>query len=295
MTTAETYASGKGHRDENFPVASWLVRRDARAPILAFYRFARAADDVADHATASPEDKLQQLASLEAGLRGDRGASREGWALHEVLQARGLGDRHPLDLLEAFRRDVGKRRYADWDELMDYCRYSAAPVGRFVLDVHGESQTLWPANDALCSALQVINHLQDCAKDYRALDRVYLPLDVLAAHGARVEALAAARSCDGLRQTIRVLARRTGGLLEQSRPFAGRIADRRLGLEVGVIQSLAESLVQRLMRRDPLCERVHHRPVEALGLALRGAAGVMAGWLGRAVRPVPAAMRGSRG
>ena len=62
---------------------------------------------------------------------------------------------------------------------MDYCRYSAMPVGRFVLDVHGESRDLWPANDALCAALQVINHLQDCAKDYRELDRVYLPLDVL--------------------------------------------------------------------------------------------------------------------
>lgn len=109
------------------------------------------------------------------------------------------------------------------------------------------------------------------------------------------KSLAAARSCDGLRQTIRVLARRTGGLLEQSRPFAGRIADRRLGLEVGVIQSLAENLVQRLGRRDPLCERVHHRPIEALGLALRGAGGVMAGWLGRAVRPAPPAMRGSGG
>src|SRR5215470_2906604 len=189
--TAGDFASGKGHRDENFPVASRLVRAELRPTILAFYRFARAADDVADHATASADQKLAQLDDLERGLRGQGGASAEGEALFAALQTRGLTDRHALDLLEAFRRDVTKRRYADWADLMDYCRYSASPVGRFVLDVHGESAALWPANDALCTALQVINHLQDCAKDYRALDRVYVPLAVLEAYGLGVEALAA--------------------------------------------------------------------------------------------------------
>ena len=149
MTGAADFASGKGHRDENFPVASRLVRPELRPAILAFYRFARAADDVADHAQAAPEEKLEQLARMEAGLRGRAGASPEGESLRAVLQARGLTDRHALDLLEAFRRDVTKRRYADWAELMDYCRYSAAPVGRFVLDLHGETSTIWPANDAL--------------------------------------------------------------------------------------------------------------------------------------------------
>jgi squalene synthase HpnC len=281
MTGAADFASGKGHRDENFPVASRLVRPELRPAILAFYRFARAADDVADHAQAAPEEKLEQLARMEAGLRGQTGANPEGEALHAVLQARGLADRHALDLLEAFRRDVTKRRYADWAELMDYCRYSAAPVGRFVLDVHGEASTIWPANDALCTALQVINHLQDCAKDYRALDRIYIPLDALAAEGTGVESLAAARASPALRKAIEGLARRTSTLLDQSRPFAGEIADRRLALEVGVIQALAESLVIRLTRRDPLSERVHHHPLEAIGLALRGGLGVAIGWLGR--------------
>ena len=90
-----------------------------------------------------------------------------------------LAPTHPLDLLTAFRADVSKRRYANWDELMHYCRYSAMPVGRFVLDLHGEDRSVWAYSDPLCSALQVINHLQDCAKDYRALDRVYLPLDAM--------------------------------------------------------------------------------------------------------------------
>jgi hydroxysqualene synthase len=217
MTGAADFASGKGHRDENFPVASRLVRPELRPAILAFYRFVRAADDVADHAQAAPEEKLGQLARMEAGLCGEAGASPEGESLRAVLQARGLTDRHALDLLEAFRRDVTKRRYADWAELMDYCRYSAAPVGRFVLDVHGERSTIWPANDALCSALQVINHLQDCAKDYRAIDRVYIPLDVLEANGTGVDALAAAPASPALRKTIEQLARRTQTLLERRR------------------------------------------------------------------------------
>ncbi|KAA2212499.1 squalene synthase HpnC [Teichococcus oryzae] len=275
MSGAAELASGKGHKDENFPVASRLVRPELRPAILAFYRFARAADDVADHATAAPERKLAQLDGLEAGLRGERGASPEAEALHAVLRARGLPDRHPLDLLEAFRRDVTQRRYADWAELMDYCRYSAAPVGRFVLDLHGEDRHCWPANDALCAALQVINHLQDCGKDRRALDRVYLPLDALAAEGIGVEALDAPRAEPPLRKAIAGLAGRTEELLARSRPLAGQIADRRLSLEVGVIQSLAESLVVRLQRRDPLSERVHHRAPEALALALRGGAAAL--------------------
>ncbi len=281
MNSAADFASGKGHRDENFPVASRLVRAELRPTILAFYRFARAADDAADHATAAAADKLAALDRLEAGLRGEAGVSEEGEKLRSALLARNLTDRHALDLLEAFRRDVTKQRYADWLELMDYCRYSAAPVGRFVLDLHGESQALWPANDALCAALQVINHLQDCAKDYRELDRVYVPLDALGARGLAVQSLADRQASPPLRTVIADLARRSRALLDQSRPFADRIADRRLALEVGVIQALAESLVRRLERRDPLSERVHHQPIEAAGLALRGGLGVALRRLGR--------------
>jgi phytoene/squalene synthetase len=166
--------------------------------------------------------------------------------------------------LEAFRRDVTKLRYRDWDDLMDYCRVSAMPVGRFVLDVHGEARTTWPASDALCAALQVINHLQDCAKDYRALDRVYIPVSAFEAAGIGPEALAAPRASAPLRGIVAGLAGMTFDLLTHSRVFAGQIRDRRLALEVSVIQALAEDLCAKLMRRDPLSERVHHRKIEAL-------------------------------
>jgi len=295
VTVVADFTSGKGRRDENFPVASRLVRPELRPPILAFYRFARAADDIADHETAGAAEKLAQLDRMEAGLLGNAGTNPEGEALHAVLQARGLSDQHPLDLLEAFRRDVTKRRYADWKELMDYCRYSAAPVGRFVLDLHGEPPTIWTLNDALCAALQVINHLQDCAKDYRNLDRVYIPIEALSAHGVGVEALADRVASPQLREVIAGLARNTATLLDQSRPFAEKIADRRLALEVGVIQTLAESLALRLTRRDPLSERVHHRPVEVIALALRGGIGVAVRRLGKMLGYKQADLHGSRG
>ena len=138
-----------------------------------------------------------------------------------------------------------KLRYRDWDDLIDYCRYSAMPVGRFVLDVHGENRATWPANDALCAALQIINHLQDCEADYRDLDRVYVPLDALAAAGIGVEALGEARASPALRACLHALAARTGGLLDDSRPFSTQIDDIRLALEVAVIQALARAADRR--------------------------------------------------
>jgi len=266
MSAAELQ-SGKDHKGENFPVASFVIAPRHRAAIMAFYRFARTADDVADHPIASPGEKLALLEAMRATLAGESDANPEALALRRALKDRDLSPQHGLDLLEAFRRDVSKTRYADWDELMDYCRYSASPVGRFVLDVHGESRALWPANDALCNALQVINHLQDCAKDYRDLDRVYIPTGDLARAGIGVEALAAPRAAPALRGAVADLARQTQALLDRSRPFAAGIKDGRLAYEVAFIQRLAESLTAWLLVRDPLCERVHHSKAEMAGLA----------------------------
>jgi len=266
--SAADLASGKGHTDENFPVASVLIAPQHRPVVMAFYAFARAADDVADNPDAAPEHKLALLETMRATLTGESDADANALALRKIQLERSVSAQHGLDLLEAFRRDVTKLRYADWGELMDYCRYSAAPVGRFVLDVHGESRATWPANDALCSALQVINHLQDCAKDYRDLDRVYLPESELASAGIGVEALDPPKASPALRQVISDLAGLTGVLLDQARPLAGQVRDGRLALEIAVIQRMAESLNSGLRRRDPLSERVHHSKPEVLGLAL---------------------------
>jgi squalene synthase HpnC len=272
---AESLASGKGHRDENFPVASYLIQPRHRPVILAFYRFARVADDVADHPNAPAAEKLRRLDEMRRTLIGESEGSAEASALRRILETTHLSIQHALDLLEAFRRDVTKLRYADWNDLMDYCRYSAMPVGRFVLDVHGEPTYTWPASDKLCAALQVINHLQDCKKDYRELDRVYIPQDALESAGLGVDSLRAERAIPALKGVIESLAARTGALLSDAKPFSGQINDFRLALEVSVIQRLAEDLVRRLMWRDPLSERVHHRPIEALALASAATAGFL--------------------
>ncbi len=272
---AASLALGKGHRDENFPVASFLLSAKHRVPVMAFYRFARAADDIADHEDASAADKLDRLARMRAGLEGDAAGAAEALDLRAVMAERGLDPVHAHDLLTAFERDVTVDRCADWAALMDYCRYSAMPVGRFVLDVHGEDRATWPANDALCAALQVINHLQDCGKDYRTIRRIYLPLDMLTEHGATEADLARDHASPGLRDTIVALAGRTRDLLAVSAPFAASIRDRKLAAEVAVIQRLAESLVDRLERFDPLSERVHHRKAEAALLAARAALPVL--------------------
>jgi hydroxysqualene synthase len=270
VTTVKEALSGKGHRDENFPVASWLLSAQRRGPIMAFYRFVRAADDVADHPTLTPETKLRLLDDLDDALTGRGPPMDEAAPLKLELGKTGLSAKHALDLLKAFRLDARKNRYANWSELMDYCALSAAPVGRFVLDVHEEDPSMWPASDAVCSALQIINHLQDCAEDYKRLDRVYLPLDTLAAHGASVEMLDAPKAPPALRGALAELARRTSELVARGAALIPQIRDVRLGAEIAAIHALARRLARDLESRDPLSERVH---LGKAGFALVGGLG----------------------
>jgi len=268
MTTAAELRSGKTHRDENFPVASWIIHPRHRALILAFYNFVRTADDIADHAELPPEEKLRYLDLLEAELLGKGDTQKEAVSLRHALAERAMPPRHALDVLIAFRMDVSKLRYENWDEVIHYCRYSAMPVGRFMLDVHGEDVSTWVASDALCAGLQVNNHLQDCAKDYRNLNRVYLPRDALAASGATVEMLGEASSPPPLRECLQALAVRTESLLGESRRLSAEVRDLRLGVEISVIQAFADKIVRMLKVRDPLSERVHLGKGELLALSL---------------------------
>jgi squalene synthase HpnC len=278
--------SGKGAHDENFPVASRLIKRRHRPPILAFYEFVRVADDIADHPDLTSGEKIVRLDQLESSLLGAGGDEPEGLRLRTILDSRGLSTRHAQDLLSAFRQDATKLRYASWDELIDYCSRSAMPVGRFVLDVHGEARDTWPASDALCAALQIINHIQDCANDYRALDRVYIPLDTLSTSGATVEALKHEHASPALQNCLRGLVERTSSLLDESGGLDAKVADTRLALEISVIQSLAKQLLAILMARDPLAERVHLTKAEALTAAASGSARAILRRIMRTMTPV---------
>ncbi|NEU12230.1 squalene synthase HpnC [Methylobacterium sp. BTF04] len=277
MQTATQARSGKGHRDENFPVASHLIHPRNRGAILAFYHFVRAGDDVADHTTLSPGRKIELLDALGDALTGKGPADPEATPLKAELLARGLPATHALELLDAFRLDARKNRYATWDELIAYCRLSAMPVGRYVLDIHGEDpHVVWGPSDAICAALQIINHLQDCGKDFRGIDRVYVPQETLNKHGAKIADLGADMATPALRAVIRELAARTLVLLDEGAVLPDLIADLRLSLEIAAIHRLAVVLCKGLMERDPLSEKVHHGKAAFALTALGGIAATLA-------------------
>jgi len=275
MSSVETW-SGKDRGDENFPVGSALIRPALRPHIHAFYAFARNADDIADSPALDPADKVARLDRMEDVLLGRESEGAPSAArLRASLSETGVTPRHAQDLLIAFRQDATKRRYASWDELLDYCRYSAMPVGRHVLALHGEDRATWPANDALCAALQVLNHLQDCGKDLEALDRCYLPTDMLAAAGASVADVLAAQESPGLRAVFSRLLDEVDGLNAAASDLPRRTRDRRLRLEVAVIAGLSRRLARRLRRGDPVATRVKLQKTDVAGSivsALRWAA-----------------------
>ncbi len=271
--------SGKGAAEENFPVASRLLAARHRPVVMAYYAFARAADDIADSPDLKPEEKVARLDRLEAGLRGrDEG---EGVAKAErlgaLLRERGIALERAADLLKAFRQDATRKRYQTWDELRAYCRRSAEPVGRFLLDLHGEDPALYPASDALCSALQVLNHLQDLADDYRDLDRVYLPLEFLEEAGVEVSALAAPSCTPALHQAIDDCLWRSESLLARADGLVAGLADRRLLTQATATLSLAKRLQRRLERGDPLARRIK---LSRWDFLMAGGAGLLRGGIG---------------
>jgi squalene synthase HpnC len=263
--------SGKWRDGENFPVGSLLIRRDLRVHVHAFYRFARNADDIADNPELCATEKIRRLDRMAAVLGGAPGDdSPAASAMRQSLAATGMTAQHCNDVLRAFRQDAEKRRYRDWDELMEYCRYSASPVGRQLLDLHRESRESWPPSDALCSALQVLNHLQDCAEDYRLLDRVYLPTEDLTAAGTDVTALRAEQSNPALRRVFDTLLDRTSDLVDAARGLSPRVAAPGLRCECAVITELATRLLHRLQRGDPLAARVRLGKTDFVGAFLVG-------------------------
>ena len=268
MTSVETW-SGKDRGDENFPVGSMLIRPALRPHIHAFYTFARNGDDIADSAELAAEDKIARLDLMEAVLLGHQSEGAPSAArLRESLAETGVTPTHSQELLVAFRRDAVKTRTADWGELLDYCRYSAMPVGRHVLDLHGEDRACWPANDALCASLQVLNHLQDCGKDFAGLDRSYLPQDMLATAGSTVADVTSAAETPGLRQVFARLLDHVDALNAEAATFPRQIKDRRLRMEVGVIVGLARRLTRRLRHGDPIATRVKLEKTDVAGAVL---------------------------
>ncbi len=256
--TIET-PSGKDVAYENFPVGSWLLPAALRPSVAAFYDFARAIDDIADDPALAPDDKVARLDGFEDALLGretDDPAFDKAHRMRAVLAETGITPQHCRDLIAAFKQDAIKNRYRDWDDLMGYCIRSAAPVGRFLLDLHGGSDDGYGPSDALCNALQVINHLQDCKEDYQRLDRVYLPEDWMDEAGVAVADLDATASSPGMRGVLDRTLDATEALLSEAGRLPVGLKSRRLAMESASIVKIAERLLILLRRRDPLASRV---------------------------------------
>lgn len=273
MAAAMETPSGKTAADENFPVGSWLLPARLRPHIATFYAYARAIDDIADNPDLQPDDKIRRLEGFAAAVSGADTSSPGFHAAHAIrrsLVATQVTHQHCLDLVSAFKQDAVKLRYESWNDLIGYCNLSAAPVGRYLIDLHGESAATYPASDALCNALQVVNHLQDCGDDFRALNRVYLPQNWMRAAEVDVSTLGGRETTDALRGVLNRCLDATDQLLVCASRLPSQLRDVRLAMESATIIAIAKRLSAELRRRDPLAERVVLTKAQFLGCGVSG-------------------------
>ena len=269
----------KTHRQENFPVASWLIAPALRPHVIRYYNFARMADDIADDPALAAREKRERLVAVGEALAG-RTADCTGYstvvALRESFAELGMPIELGSDLLIAFKQDADRTRYATWADLLEYCRYSANPVGRFMMALHGEGHSSLQASDNLCTALQILNHIQDCQADYRELDRVYLPTDWLDEAGCNVSDLSGLCAHPNLRQVLNRMLGGCDALIASAQPWPGQLTNTRLAMEVAVILNLAARLGDRLRRADPLAGKVRLSKLDFVFATAQGIAGT---WL----------------
>ncbi len=250
--------SGKNIKTENFPVASYLIAKTLREPIVAFYQFARAADDIADNPQLSAEEKIKRLDFLEKLIYNpdDSGVGLAAAHFGSVIRQFKIDPVHAVNLLTAFRQDAVKLRYSNWDELINYCNHSAAPVGRFLLDLHQENSVNYVFSDALCNALQLINHLQDCQDDYITLGRVYIPLDMVSKFQLDLQDLSRKVSPPAFLKLLHSYLDKVEELLDIAKKLPVSLKNRRLALESAVIIELACAITKLLRQQDVLKSHV---------------------------------------
>lgn len=275
QSTAIETPSGKGAADENFPVGSFLIARDLRPHVATYYHFARAIDDIADDPDTPAAQKIASLEAMDTALATGEGADdpklAKAHALRATMLERDINLDHGRNLIIAFIQDCEKNRYNTWAELMGYCINSASPVGRFLLELHGEDPAHFRQSDALCNALQVINHLQDCKKDMNELDRSYLPGMWLRAAGVKAQDVSADAASPALRSVFDKCLAATKDLLEEAKQLPGLLYSRRLAMESAVIVDIACKLVKELEKRDPVAERVELNKRQYLASTAKGA------------------------
>lgn len=266
--------SGKGAGDENFPVGSFLLPKRLRPHVATFYAFARAIDDIADNGALSPDDKIARLKAFDAALRGEAPEApgfEKAHALRKSMAETRVTTKYGSDLIAAFVQDAVKLRYKTWEELLGYCELSANPVGRYLLDLHGEDKAAYKYSDALCTVLQIVNHLQDCGDDKRELDRVYIIGGWLAEEGGAIDDIDRKAAAPALRKVIDRMLDGCETLMVDAKKLPAALNSKSLAMESAVIVNLAARLITLLRKGDPLATRVALTKIDFASAGIRGA------------------------
>ena len=246
----------KNYKEENFPVGSWLLSKKIRYQMLVFYNFARAADDIADSPILNSKEKLKRLNILEKSIKFNKKKIKKIENLKKVCLENKVKISYSLNLLKAFKQDATKKRYKKWSELINYCKNSAVPVGRFVVDLHNENKNVYKYSDPLCIALQILNHIQDCKEDYEKIDRVYLPLSFLNKNNVKLKYLKKNYAQNNLRKALDEILIHTEKLITEAGKYKKKIKNKKLSRETDFILEIAKKLLKLLKEKDPLKEKV---------------------------------------
>lgn len=239
---------------EKFPMASFLVSGARRPHLVAFFNFARELDDLSDNTDLMPQDKISKLNLMEQALKGEVNDPSQDTCLRMAasLKVTGVNMKHCLDMINATKQGVEAQEFANWDELLNYCSASVSPIGRYLLDLYGENEKAYPLADALCNALQIINHIQDCRVDYINLDKVNIPKDILSENNVPLSDFEKDQCTDELRQALNQCLEKVSNLLEQASTLPEEISSKSLAVETAVILRVAKKLTKGLRKKDPL-------------------------------------------
>lgn len=250
----------KNKDQENFPVGMMMFGKEKRQIVSDYYRFARYGDDIADNPDIKPQNKINKLYELEDIFLSNK--PYKGQKLKFVLKLRKEFDKFQLstslatDLLIAFRKDSMGFDYQTWGQLVDYCKYSAAPVGRFMLAIHNENPSTYLPATSLCVALQIVNHVQDIKYDAKVLKRIYLPAEMLKKYNVDTKDLFKDKSSLGLKKVIEIIMQQTQGLIKEGSILPELVRSFSLRTELCIILSLTNIMVKKILKGDVLAKNV---------------------------------------
>ncbi len=271
--TAVELPLSKNHQGENFYIASFFMPKDKAVLVHQAYDFARVCDDIADSPVLATLDKRGRLEGFKRALMGEEEDPdyQRGFALRQTLLEHSISLDYMLGLMDAFLMDVDKSRYQTWAELQHYCHLSAAMVGRMMLDVFGEHKSLYPLSDAICYALQMLNHLTDMKKDLHDLDRCYLPADLMHAHHVSMDDISAQDLSPNLRACLDEALGRVQDYLTVGSGLAQEVEDPRLAIEVSALITVLTKWHGLLIKNDPLAQEIALSKGEKMWHFMKGA------------------------